>query len=48
MKRIDIEEFLPMTDGWDMTTEQKPERLETLWLCLERFVEQAFRPDKRG
>jgi hypothetical protein len=28
MKRIDIEEFLPMTDGWDMTTEQKRELLE--------------------
>lgn len=48
MKRIDIEKYLPMTDGWNMTTEQKLELLETLRFCLEHFVEQAFRPDKRG
>jgi hypothetical protein len=48
MKRIDIEQFLPMTDGWDMTTEQELALLETVGLCLGHFVEQAFRPDKRG
>lgn len=48
MKRIDIEECLPMTDGWDMTTEQKLGLLEILRLCLEHFVEPASGPDRRG
>jgi hypothetical protein len=41
MTQLDIDEYLPMTEEWDMTKEEKVEFLEQLWNIMETFARDA-------
>jgi hypothetical protein len=45
---LDVSEYLPELDGFDMTEAQKIEMLETLWAIMRSFVELGFRTEICG
>ncbi len=38
----DINKYLPMLDGMDLTHEQKIEIIHDLWHIMQNFVDRAF------
>ena len=38
----DLNKYLPMMDGYDMTHEQKIQFIHDLWHIMESFVDRAF------
>lgn len=38
----DINKYLPMLDGMDLTHEQKIELIHDLWHIMQNFVDRAF------
>lgn len=40
--KLDIEKYLPMTSGLDMSRTQKEEMIRIVWGLMESCVDQAF------
>ncbi len=38
----DVNKYLPMLDGMDLTREQKTELIHDLWHIMQSFVDRAF------